>query len=220
MYPFQSNDFHLILLNGHKPKTDFLINHKNSAISFLAADGAGSWAVNQELYPDQIIGDLDSLDKENSMNIPIQHIKDQNTNDFEKCLLHALKNQWKNILVLGGFGLREDHFLTNLYVLNKYSENFNIFMIDENQLAFIAKEKMNIKLFNPINSYVSLFPLGNETGPISTKNLAYPLNNEYISIIKRLGTLNYTNSISSEIICQSKNLAIFVPIFSTTKIIY
>ncbi|MCA9508142.1 MAG: thiamine diphosphokinase [Myxococcales bacterium] len=208
MYPFPSKQFTLIAADGQKPSPHFFLNHLKHASSLLAADGAASWCFDHNFSPDLVIGDMDSCSR---LTIPFVHVEDQNSNDLEKVFKYCMEKNLKNLLVMGAFGLRADHFLTNIFVLNKYSLHLNIFFIDDQQMAFICPPNKHLLISGSNLSYFSLYPLAHQVGPINTEGVLYPLKNEYLSIHNSLGTLNKISHNTISLRCQSQNLLVLLP---------
>ena len=68
-------------------------------------------------WPEVIIGDMDSVGE---VNYPVIEIKEQETNDLEKAIRYCLAQGWKNLVIVGATGKREDHTIGNIYRAMKY----------------------------------------------------------------------------------------------------
>ena len=69
-------------------------------------------------WPTVIIGDLDSLSRLPSrVSRPPSLVKvhDQNTNDLEKALAYCAQQGWRDPVIVGATGKREDHSLGNVF---------------------------------------------------------------------------------------------------------
>ena len=69
-------------------------------------------------WPTVIIGDLDSLSRLSSrVSRPPSLVKvlDQDTNDLEKALAYCAKQGWRDPVIVGATGKREDHSLGNVF---------------------------------------------------------------------------------------------------------
>ena len=68
-------------------------------------------------WPDVIIGDLDSFSRPNLFPVPCSLIpvSDQDTNDLEKAMSYCAKRGWKNPVIVGATGKREDHTIGNVF---------------------------------------------------------------------------------------------------------
>lgn len=208
MYPFKPHHYDVILADGAKPSAALFHQLVNTANSLIAADGAASWSIAQGHTPDLTIGDMDSF---HDATIPLKHVIDQESNDLEKVFLHAQENNLNNLIILGAFGLRADHFLTNIFVLKKYSHQLTMFFVDDDQIAFMCPPRKIVSIATHVNDYFSLFPLGHRVGPIRSQGVDYPLNEEFLSLHDRLGTLNKISECPVLVHCESSNLLITLP---------
>ena len=68
-------------------------------------------------WPAVIIGDLDSLVGGPHADQPpvCVHIPDQDTNDLEKAINYCAARGWKNPVIVGATGKREDHTIGNVF---------------------------------------------------------------------------------------------------------
>lgn len=130
----------LIILNQPVPSkllTD--IWHKVSIR--ICADGGANRLMHLGLIPDKIVGDLDSLEENASdfySGVEIVHIKDQDTNDFEKCvgIVGDMSVEIDQILAIGALGGRFDHEMANISTLYKYP-GLKIYLISRESIVFL-----------------------------------------------------------------------------------
>ena len=68
-------------------------------------------------WPEVIIGDLDSISNTHLTPHPssLIPVSDQETNDLEKAMTYCAKRGWKNPVIVGATGKREDHTLGNVF---------------------------------------------------------------------------------------------------------
>ena len=69
-------------------------------------------------WPDVIVGDFDSVSRLSSQVLSppsLVRVPDQNTNDLEKAMTYCAKRGWKNPVIVGATGKREDHALGNVF---------------------------------------------------------------------------------------------------------
>ena len=117
----------VIVANGEFPKKG------GEAWQLLAAakrvvccDGAAdAYRRRFRRWPDVIIGDFDSIRFENlrsqisnlkSQDIPVAVcVPDQETNDLEKAMTYCAKQGWRNPIIVGATGKREDHTIGNVF---------------------------------------------------------------------------------------------------------
>ena len=90
-----------------------------AATRVVACDGAAdAYRRRFRKWPTVIIGDLDSISRLPShVSRPpsLVHVPDQGTNDLEKALAYCAKQGWRDPVIVGATGKREDHTLGNVF---------------------------------------------------------------------------------------------------------
>lgn len=84
----------------------------------VCCDGAANeYHCHFRKWPSIIIGDLDSISRPRHIpdSCSLIHVSDQDTNDLEKALAYCAKQGWRNPVVVGATGKREDHTLGNVF---------------------------------------------------------------------------------------------------------
>lgn len=198
----------LIVADGEKPSLDLLNRHRRCAKHVIALDGASLWLRDHGAVPDIIIGDFDSSPIVDADNVTRHFVDDQNTNDLHKALSYCVDRGFHDVTVLGAFGLRADHFLTNLCVMARFCERIMIRFVDDQQIALICPTNRDIVFKNCSGDFLSLFPLGDEVGPVTSTGVQYPLSTEMLSLQSRLGTLNRISDDNARIRCVKGALVI------------
>ena len=68
-------------------------------------------------WPTVIIGDLDSFSRPNLFPVPrsLIPVSDQETNDLEKAINYCAKQGWRDPVIVGATGKREDHTIGNVF---------------------------------------------------------------------------------------------------------
>jgi thiamine pyrophosphokinase len=208
----------LIVANGEKPTPALLQRYLGYSKTIIALDGAVDWLINFAILPDIVIGDMDSINSKNKKNDQLNflEITEQNSNDLEKAFIYCLEKGLLQVSVLAAFGMRIDHFLTNIFVLNKFSLTMTITFVDDQQCAFICPKNRSLMITGAKDSYISLFPLNDQVGPVYLDGVEYQLNNEILSLSSRVGTLNKITAHRATIRCESNNLLVIIPNFSLT----
>lgn len=192
-----------LFLNGIPPKdwqdwTEYQIK--------VAADGAYLYMQKLGIPMDYIVGDLDSLTKQN-INIPIIHIAEQESTDMEKALNFIYAQGYTIVHIYGGSGLEQDHFLGNLHVAYKFFTKLEITFFDDLHSYFFLPKQICIQTQK--NQLISLIPFPLAQG-ITTKGLLYPLNGEDLCLGTRIGTRNRALMDEIEISFQSGSMLIFI----------
>ncbi|MDX1373278.1 MAG: thiamine diphosphokinase, partial [Nitrososphaeraceae archaeon] len=126
----------IILANGKSPNKKVISFFKKLGFNYLiCADGGANSAVKLGLIPDLIIGDMDSIAKETINHFEgksrIVKLKRQNDTDVEKAIKYAIKNKYKEVLLLGAAGDRLDHTYCNLGIVLKFYKKILITIISE-----------------------------------------------------------------------------------------
>lgn len=193
------------------PRNSFLI---------IAADGASNFLFKFKIIPDYIIGDLDSVSKKALSYLKkngtiIKKISEQQHNDFEKCLIFALKNGFNNFRIIGYNGKRCDHLLNNFSILKKYDKKCNIkFLDDIFEIYFLERIKT---LAYKKGELISLTAFPKATG-IVTSGLKYNLKNENLEFGVREGALNEATLSIIKIKYRKGSLLIFKKHFGKLKL--
>ena len=106
----------VILANGDFPKKDGAAGRLLAAAKrVVCCDGAAdAYRRRFRKWPDVVIGDFDSV---RSRRVPCRviHDADQDTNDLEKAMAYCAKQGWRDPVIVGATGKREDHTLGNVF---------------------------------------------------------------------------------------------------------
>ena len=90
-----------------------------AATRVVCCDGAAdAYRRRFRRWPDVVIGDFDSVSRLSSrLSRPpsFVHVPDQDTNDLEKAMAYCAKRGWRDPVVVGATGKREDHTLGNVF---------------------------------------------------------------------------------------------------------
>ena len=161
-----------------------------SATRVVACDSAAdAYRRRFRKWPDVIIGDLDSLRAAPLIGIasrlapsalggyedvgpyrgvePIR-ISDQDTNDLEKAMSYCAKRGWKNPVIVGATGKREDHAIGNVFRALDYGceivTDHGRFTPVRGKAAFKVKKGAAVSIFAP-----------NPKTRMTSKGLKWPL---------------------------------------------
>lgn len=153
----------LVVLNGTYKEIkglDFAsYNH------IFATDGAANALFEKEIFPDVIVGDLDSL-SENTFQKAIDFHKDvfgfydQDKNDLEKALRHLREIKCSQVDLISYEGNRLDHILTTLHVAVHYSQYMRIRLISPNSIGYIVTDHDDFVLDGKEGYTCSILPVG------------------------------------------------------------
>lgn len=151
----------------------------------VAADGGAGRALDAGRVPAAVIGDLDSLDARARAGIPpgrIHRVPEQDTTDFEKCLL---RTRAPLALAVGFTGARIDHALAVMNALVVHHSQPCI-VLGPSDLAFHVPEEFVVDL--EAGTRVSLFPMRALTG--RSEGLRWPIDGLDLAPGGRVGTSN------------------------------
>ncbi len=185
-----NNKFDVLLcLDGSLPDTkvffDFFIN-----IPVIAADGAAHKLCKMNISPTFIIGDLDSFheygDASDFPDSTILHYPDQESNDFEKCLVFCSEKGFTTILVFGFHGGLTEHSLNNWSVLMRHSQKLTICIYENGRYAIPLKDSTTFTA--KIGETISLIPQPSVI--LTTSGLQWNLTNELLELGIREGARN------------------------------
>lgn len=196
-YPFahfeniysSSIPYDIIVLNKSKKSLDKHMTPTvwSGAKTRLCADGGSNELYQfihekeERLYqytPTNITGDLDSITKETrdffeNLNVSFNHIPEQDTTDFTKCL-KLLQEKWgdqtpNKILVFCTFAGRFDQAIGIVHTLYLYP-HLQIILVSEDDITFLLKSGMNrIYVASKLRGkYCSLIPFDGRARAITT----------------------------------------------------
>lgn len=167
----------LIIANGKSP-TLKVVNYfiKKGYDTIICADGGANSARKLNLLPDFIIGDLDSISKDNlkyySKTTSVLKYDRQNDTDVEKCLKFAIKNKFNQAVLLGVTGDRLDHTICNLGIVIKFMKQIKILIAAEKSLLVPVKKSISFSSIN--GETISIYAFNKKT-KISSIGLKYKL---------------------------------------------
>lgn len=202
----------IIVGNGETPQGEIPMLFLQHARFIVCCDGALEKLLKIDIKPDVVIGDCDSISEERRQQFKdiIIEDKDQECNDLQKALKYCLKQQFGPVAILGASGLRDDHQLANLSILNMYAERMDLIMVSNYGLfSFISEDTT---FASTPGQEVSVFSFDGQA-LFSFSGLQYPVHNRRFaqlwegSLNKALGnsftiTLNNGRGVVFREFCQ------------------
>lgn len=164
----------VVVANGLFPSGEVALQALCEAECVVACDGAVT-ALEKVRRPDAVVGDLDSLPEEVRRRYAgcLYRVEDQETNDLTKAMGYAKAAGFREVLILGATGLREDHSLGNISLLMQYAGEFErVEMLSDYGLFTPLLETG--RLGSRTGQQVSLFSLC-PSGTVSVRGLRYPI---------------------------------------------
>lgn len=164
----------VILSNGEYPTHPLPLRMLQEAPYVVCCDGGADEYIRQGHIPDKIVGDGDSLSKENRRKYGylLHRVTEQETNDQTKSVYFLLAQGKRRIAIVGATGKREDHTIGNLSLLIEYMRmdaevriytNYGVFIPCRGTRSFPCQPGQQVSIIN--------FTARNMHG----KGLIYPL---------------------------------------------
>lgn len=189
-----------IVANGEFPADLQIIQAISHSQVIIACDGAANQLNEHYLNANYIIGDGDSIDyqqdrlkQDNYSKCEYIINRDQNTNDLTKAINLVADKFGMDVpvLIFAATGLREDHSLANIFLLEQYASRFTqVAMISDYGIFQVIKNKNRLPTI--IGQQISLFCTNNQAS-IACPNLKWPLNNYRLNYLNS-GSLNQATS--------------------------
>lgn len=200
----------VILANGALPVHPVPVALFAQAARIVCCDGALVKARTLGREPDLVVGDGDSLDTpaKAALGARFVPVPEQETNDLAKAFRVTIERFGaENIVILGADGLREDHFLGNVFRLPGFAEQAPDIALVTNAGVFTVVRGTRTYSCVP-GSPVSIFAPEPDTAATST-GLAWPLDGVPLAPLYA-ATLNRTTG-SSFTLAANHPLLVYQP---------
>ncbi|MEG2122618.1 MAG: thiamine diphosphokinase [Clostridium sp.] len=173
----------------------------------IAVDSGLEHLRNLQIVPNQIVGDLDSVNPEilkeyrNNPDIHMEiHKPEKDETDTELAFLTAEKYGCDVVDLLGALGGRMDHEISNLQIMYQfYKRGMHIFIYDERNKIYLLGDRKSFFRAELYGKYISFMPLTEVVEEVTLTGFKYPLN-------KRKILLGSSLCISNELICNSAEM--------------
>jgi thiamine pyrophosphokinase len=184
-----------VLANGDLESLEWARTQLSGAGAIIAADGGAAHALAAGLWPDTVIGDMDSLSSADRSRLDaygaevILHPEAKDETDLELALLHAAATYDEPIRVLAGLGGRLDQWLANiLLLLHPALRGRDVRFLAPYQQLWLAGSSTEVHGIP--GDTVSLIPLGGDVHVLETTGLAWPLRDEVLRVGPARGISN------------------------------
>lgn len=198
-----------ILITGGSLSEEFVREYildrpylKNAGV--ICIDRGLNHARSLGLIPDIIVGDFDSVDKnelkwwsENEKKPRfISLCPEKDLTDTHTAVLEAIRLKAEEILIFGATGGRQDHFLANLNILLlPMREGIKACILDEQNRISLIEHGFSIKRKESYGKYISFIPFIGPVTNVTMRGFKY----ETEGITLNLGdSLGISNEISEE----------------------
>jgi thiamine pyrophosphokinase len=164
----------VIVADGSFPQHDIPLNYLKNADRIICCDGSAENLVIAGYNPDAIVGDMDSLSGELATRYVDRLFPDddQNTNDLTKAVCWCSGRGYKDIVIIGATGKREDHTIGNISLLAEYIKDVNVIMVTDTGIFKPFLKSSSVDSFP--GQQVSIFSI-NPLIEITSLGLKYPL---------------------------------------------
>lgn len=185
----------LIVSNGSISNYNFYNDILKTVDYIICADGGAKHLVKMDVYPNVVIGDLDSIDKkikELFISKNVEFVKfptNKDATDTELAVDFAISQKPTEITFIGAIGNRMDHTLANISILKKLLlKGVKGKIIDEkNEIILIDKE---IILYRGNSDFISILPVTQEVKGVTLEGLQFPLRDALITFGSSIGVSN------------------------------
>lgn len=179
----------------------------------IAADGGFEKALAAGARVDLVIGDLDSIGDAARVSLSASKIRvdvhpaAKDESDLELALDHALAQRPEHIIIVGGLGLRIDHALTNIHLLERgLDAGVAIELLEGTQSVTLAEGRREV-VGARCGDRVSLVPV-TESVRVSTRGLRFPLDDEVLRRAASRGVSNVVDDLPAVIAVVSGRLLV------------
>jgi thiamine pyrophosphokinase len=164
----------VIVADGTFPTHEIPFGYLKSANRIICCDGSAENLIMAGYIPDAIVGDMDSLSEKLSQEFANRIFSDENqdTNDLTKAVIWCSKNEFKNIVIVGATGKREDHTIGNISLLTEYQKYVDVIMVTDT--GTFQPFSKSCKVTSMPGQQVSLFSIDPDT-EVTSAGLKYPL---------------------------------------------
>ena len=164
----------IILADGTFPENEIPLDYLRNAERIICCDGSADHLVKAGFIPYAIVGDLDSVSKNVAEEYSDRLFRDsdQETNDLTKAVKWCVRNNYKDLVILGATGKREDHTIGNISLLIEYAAEVEVIMVTDTGIIRPFLKSCTFSS-NP-GQQVSVFSINPET-EITSGGLVYPL---------------------------------------------
>ena len=197
----------VILANGAFPVGDVPLDALRTAVRVVCCDGAADKLLTAGGEPSWIVGDGDSVSAETRARFAARcrFDSDQETNDLTKAFRFCVAQGWRDVVVLGATGGREDHMLGNLSLLADFAQESEVRLLTDS--GFFTPLTASTRLGSVAGQQVSLIAC--DAGMrVSAEGLKYPVRNLPLSRWWQ-GTLNEALGASFEVSFEKGTLLVF-----------
>ncbi len=183
---------------------------KNDGDYIIACDGGLEHCKRNNILPDLVIGDFDSLGyipaNENTLVLPVE--KDDTDTAF--AVKYAMEKGFGRLVIFGGTGgKRADHTYANIALLAYASKNGGQAYLDCGDYSITAITNSCIKFSSEMTGDVSVFSFDEKAVGVYEKGLKYSLYNDMLENSNPMGISNSFKGSDSSVAVREGTLIIY-----------
>jgi thiamine pyrophosphokinase len=178
----------LIFLGGEKPSPELSEIAARRAARIIAADSGFDATRETGIRPDVVTGDFDSISEIPASGCAVIPAPEQDATDFQKAL-RQVPPETSSIEILGGTGLRSDHFLTNLLIAAGLDPAIALVFHDDTQSIYRITPNLPFSMELRPGTTLSLIPFAS-CDKVTTSGLHWDLDGASMGPDGQLGQSN------------------------------
>ena len=206
----------VIISGGNSPSYTLIKKELRESEYLIAADSGANTLFKYDVFPDYIIGDLDSIKtvalnyyKNRKVSI-LQYPPEKDYTDTEIAVNKAIDLGATEIVLLGCTGSRIDHLFGNIGMLLKCLElGISCVIKDDNNTIFLTET--SIKIRGSLGETFSIIPYSEEISDLTIIGAKYPLDNYKMKIGSAIGISNVFEEEEVEVQFSSGRILIIYP---------
>lgn len=174
----------------------------------ICADAGYRKAIENNIIPDLVVGDFDSLGEIPKLESIEVHPSQKDETDTFLALTRGMERGYENFVVFGALGGRLDHTFANLQLLKYLCErNVRCTLVSLLETVTAIKDS-SFTFLKGETGTVSVFSLSDESKGVCERGFKYPLENAVLTSSFPLGVSNELLGTGAEISVESGVLMI------------
>jgi thiamine pyrophosphokinase len=188
-------DIAILVCNGSVEDYSYYKKYFEEASLIISVDGGASHLRKFGIKPDIMLGDFDSVSKEDFDFFRDQNVEifkfpaEKDMTDTELAVETAINRGSKKIIFIGGLGTRHDHSLSNIFILRPllFKGIEGVVVNEHNEIMLIDKE---LTLSREMDTKITLLPLSEKVEGVNIKGFYYPLKDATLEMGSTWGVSN------------------------------
>lgn len=175
----------------------------------IAADAGYLHARANNLVPDLLVGDFDSLEEIPKLKNVMKYPSEKDYTDTELAIKIGIDKGFSDFIVFGAIGgKRLEHTIANLQLAVGIAKSGKNIVLTDGTTVITALHNGTMRFSDKEEGYVSVFSFDGNAAGVSVKNLKYELDNAALPCTGTLGVSNEFISKPSEISVKNGTLII------------